>query len=1080
MKDHFYPLPLPTLFGIILKNLENGHFSGIPIEVFYKPGNGHLQSVHLGQTLETPVGPAAGPHTQLAQNIVGAWLCGARYIELKTVQTLDELVVPKPCIDMQDEGYNREWSQELKIEQSFNQYLDAWIIIHLLAHHLGWNGSAKSTIFNMSVGYNMEGILKPNIQWFLDKMTHCRPELEDKINELSAVFLWVKEVAIPYTISDNITLSTMHGCPPDEIEKIGMYLIRERGFHTLIKLNPTLLGPERTRSILNVKLGFKTPVPDQAFAHDLKFSDALAILENLDAAAKDKGVHFGIKLTNTLESNNFRNAFGEEKQMYMSGRALHPLAVNLAKKIRSHFPEIKISFSAGADCFNISDLIQCNLTPVTVSTDLLKPGGYGRLNQYLENLKETLKDKNLHSLEELAALNPAEHLESYSNAVLEDIRYKRPLRAPQIKTARVLTPFDCIQAPCQTTCPGHQDIPRYLNLAANQKWQKAFEVILHKNPFPSVTGTVCDHDCQTRCTRVHYDDAIAIREVKRYISSFEHDESFIDALPDNGQEAVVVGAGPAGLSCAWYLRLAGFRVTVYEEKPFAGGMVQQAIPLFRLPQGAIESDIKRISRFGVDIRYNTKVDRTMFESLVKSGTYIFLAIGAGKTRKLNIPGEDSIGVLDPLLFLADMKKEKKPRLEARYIAVAGGGNTAIDVARTARKAAGENSIVKIVYRRTIEDMPASQEEILAAMHEGIRIHELVAPVEVITRDNKVTGLRCIRMEISGKGEDGRQQVKPVPGSEFELQADVFIPAVGQYTLWDVADDASVKSAEGNAETSYERVFTGGDARSGPGNIIKAIADGRNVAEMIMKKAGIAALPGISGAHLSKISNLLVKRTQRIRSLINEPSPDGHHKIIQTPYQASEEAERCLLCDEICDICVTVCPNFANQGYNSKPVSYNLQCAGFKNGKISISNHKTFSITQSRQVFNIANFCNECGNCRTFCPTSGSPYIDKPKVHLTEQSLHASGEGFLRDLNGPSDQISYLDKNGLLHKLTQEPVSGNLIYETEAVEAVLNKETLRIIEIRFRKNGDSSITFETAAMMKVMMEATASLVGAGGR
>ena len=196
--------------------------------------------LRYGKELETPVGMAAGPHTQLAINIIAAWLCGARYIELKTIQTLDELEVSKPCIDMQDEGYNCEWSQELKIEQSFNEYLNAWIIIHILRRELGFEGPL-GTLFNMSVGYNLEGILYENVQWFFDKMKDCSAELIEAKDSIRKIYPRIDELEISSCISDHITLSTMHGCPPDEIGKIGLYLINEKKLHTTIKLNPTLL-----------------------------------------------------------------------------------------------------------------------------------------------------------------------------------------------------------------------------------------------------------------------------------------------------------------------------------------------------------------------------------------------------------------------------------------------------------------------------------------------------------------------------------------------------------------------------------------------------------------------------------------------------------------------------------------------------------------------------------------------------------------------------------------------------------------------------------------------------------------------
>ncbi len=259
MPAKFYPVPLSHLLKLIFHELEGENsIFGLPKELFFIPGdNRALKTEIFGHSLHSPVGVAAGPQSQMAQNIVAAWLMGSRYIELKTVQTLDELDVPKPCIDMQDEGYNCEWSQELTIKESFNEYLNAWIIIHILNHRFGW-GKDPGTVFNMSVGYNLQGIINDNVQWFLDKMSDCGEELARKTEEILDIYPDAAGLDIPSRISDNITLSTMHGCPADEIESIAAYLIEKKKLHTLVKLNPTLLGPEMLRDILNNRLGFKT------------------------------------------------------------------------------------------------------------------------------------------------------------------------------------------------------------------------------------------------------------------------------------------------------------------------------------------------------------------------------------------------------------------------------------------------------------------------------------------------------------------------------------------------------------------------------------------------------------------------------------------------------------------------------------------------------------------------------------------------------------------------------------------------------------------------------------------------------
>ena len=292
MSDLFYPISSAQLIDWIFSELESSDsILGIPRQHFFVPRRDDpFRTSAFGHPLETPFGPAAGPHTQMAQNIVASWLCGARYIELKTVQTLDELNVSKPCIDMEDEGYNVEWSQELKIYQSFDEYLRAWVLIHALHHKLGFTGELPGIVFNISVGYDLAGIQKPNVQWFLQQMSDCSEYKQALVDEVARFYPEIGQVHIPDRISDNVTLSTMHGCPPDEIEKICTYLMREKGLHTYVKCNPTLLGPERVRAILNDDLGYNdVVVPDIAFEHDLKYHDAVKMLHALRKVARRCG-----------------------------------------------------------------------------------------------------------------------------------------------------------------------------------------------------------------------------------------------------------------------------------------------------------------------------------------------------------------------------------------------------------------------------------------------------------------------------------------------------------------------------------------------------------------------------------------------------------------------------------------------------------------------------------------------------------------------------------------------------------------------------------------------------------------------
>ncbi len=1003
MNDHFAILPLAELLKILLNQYNNNNcILGISKTLFFNPeSNDSFRTSRFGSLLETPIGVAAGPQTQLAQNIVAAWLTGARFIELKTIQTLDELQISKPCIDMQDEGYNCEWSQELKIPQSFDQYLNAWIIIHILKDKFGWaNNNDLGTIFNMSVGYNYEGMLKKNVQWFFNKMADASEEMKVKIKSVKSIYPNVTNLDINPCISDNITLSTMHGCPADEIEKIGEYLITEKKLHTAIKLNPTLLGKERLMEIMQ-NSGFETDVPDSAFEHDLKYKDAIKIIKNLQQKADDNQVQFSVKLTNTLESLNNKDVFSSnEKMMYLSGRALHPISINVAYKLQSEFKgKLDMSFSGGADAFNVTDLVNCGLEPVTICTDLLKPGGYGRLNQYIEALRKN-------DLTTISSQTLLSNLKEYADFITCKNDYKKTtIKDQSIKTNRPLGKFDCIHAPCVDTCPTSQGIPDYLYYTSQGDFKKAAEVIRQTNPFPITTGMICDHLCQSKCTRINYDSPVLIREVKRFIAEYDHagnnDLKTENNIPGE-KKASIIGAGPSGLSCAYFLAKAGMQVDVYEAKSKPGGMITGAIPSFRLTDEATEIDTDAILRVGVKVHYDFAVSAQSFAKIHENSDFVYIGTGAMKSSELNIPGITSIGVLDPLDFLYKTKKGDSDGI-GKNVIVIGGGNTAMDAARTAYRLVGNNGKVTIVYRRTIKQMPADQGEIKAVLEEGINILELTSPLKVNAKNDQIESLSCSRMKLGDKDESGRARPIRIPGSDFELEIDTIIPAIGQEIDIDFFDNAYLKTKQGSYETMVPNVFIGGDALRGASTAINAIGDGRKAAQEIIDKAGINFQTNQKFKREQQIPEQLIEnKTKRILSesvVETSPSDRKNFNMISatlTKEAAMKEASRCLLCDEICDICTTVCPNLAFFSYKIKPLSLKLQKVVSSGDNLTITEGSTFEVKQKHQILHIADWCNQCGNCTTFCPSSGAPYLEKPHLYLVKEIFEKEKDGYFID------------------------------------------------------------------------------------
>ncbi|NNL78588.1 MAG: putative selenate reductase subunit YgfK, partial [Desulfobacterales bacterium] len=1037
-----------------------------------------------GKLLETPLGVAAGPHTQLSQNLISAWLTGARYLELKTVQVLDELAVTKPCIDMTDEGYNCEWSQELKLDQSFNEYLNAWIVLHILKDKFGW-GPPKEPGFicNMSVGYNLEGIQSSGVQRFLDRMADCSQEKAEIIERLAGFYPRLKDLIIPDTISDNITISTMHGCPPDEVEKIGRYFIEERRLNTSIKLNPTLLGPERVRDILNNKLGFETQVPDLAFEHDLKYPDGVDLIRSLLVSAAKTGVALNIKLTNTLEtSNRDQNLPKNEQMVYMSGRALHPISINLAARLQEAFDgALDISFCAGTDCFNFADVIACNLKPVTVCSDILKPGGYGRLSQYLEELRNTMQERGTLTIEEFIAARSREtgdptqaglmNLKIYAARVVKKENYKK-IRFPydNIKTPRELHTFDCIEAPCMTTCPVSQDIPGYMYYTAQGDFAQAHQVILETNPFPNIQGMVCDHLCQTKCTRINYDDPLLIREIKRFVAQRHAGGAGLKPAPSNGKKVAIIGAGPSGLACAYFLALKGFEVYIYESKAFAGGWASDAIPAFRLDEASIRKDIDAILSLGVSIHYQTKVDRTLFEQLRNEVDYIYIAIGAQVGTELEVPGEDAEGVLDQLQFLSAVRRGERPDL-GKKVAVIGGGNSAMDAARTAKRLVGEAGEVSVVYRRTRQEMPAAPEEVQALQDEGIQLIELTAPECMLVEDGRVVSNVCFRMKLGETDTSGRPRPIRIDGSEFNLDVDSVISAIGQRVTLDFFPDKKLEINPATRETQFENIFAGGDAVRGPSTLIKAIGDGKKVAESITRRAlkGLKIPTSIS-TKPSDSARMLERRARRRYGAklpeIDSTERSGFDLVIRTLDEgaAQREADRCLQCDERCSVCVTVCPNRANMEFTLAPVKFKIQQCRRTTEGIEMTDLETANIEQKYQILNIGDFCNECGNCATFCPTSGAPYKDKAKFHLSRESYDASRFGYHF-----SSHDELLCKKGDQNANLKRNANG-LIFENHEVKVKIDPASYRAEVVHLKTDTSNWVALHPAVEMCILFQA----------
>jgi len=639
MSDKMTPISFKKLIGWVREEYQQSRtIFGVPEGNFYRKTSERTLRI-FGETLDTPLGPAAGPHTQLAQNIIAAYLSGSRFFELKSVQIMDELEFPKPCILAEDEGYNTEWSTELPIMAAFDEYVKAWFVLHVLEKEL-FKQSERRFVFNMSVGYDLKGIQSPKVDQFIEGLKdasqtaifqECRAVLCEELGSFAQVDRSFVEGISP-KICTSITLSTMHGCPPAEIEAIIKYLIGVKKLHTFVKMNPTLLGYEYVRDTF-AKMGYGyIELKEDSFTHDLQFADGVEMLKRLQAFALENQKDFGVKMSNTLPVKIMKSELpGDE--MYLSGRALYPLTINLAYKLALEFAgNLKISYSGGADAFNIERILATGIGPITVATTLLKPGAYLRFKQLAELLDPQLDNQ------ESAKLDLAK-LKVLAEGALEDANYLKAKRALSSRKLDLRLPlFDCFIAPCAVGCPIEQDIPEYIRLVGEKRYVEAFEVIVSKNPLPFITGTICYHNCMKKCTRLDYEESVQIRGQKLIAAQKGYTGFMQTVSVPEAQSLVkiaVIGAGPSGLSAAYFLAKAGLDVTVLEQLDKAGGAVRYLIPNSKIPRAAIEKDVELIKKMGVKFKFWVLPNFSVADYKAKGFKYVYLAIGASKVNSLN-------------------------------------------------------------------------------------------------------------------------------------------------------------------------------------------------------------------------------------------------------------------------------------------------------------------------------------------------------------------------------------------------------------------------------------------------------------
>ncbi len=485
------------------------------------------------------------------------------------------------------------------------------------------------------------------------------------------------------------------------------------------------------------------------------------------------------------------------------------------------------------------------------------------------------------------------------------------------------------RAPCVTTCPAGINVQGYVQLIGQQKYLEAIQLIMERLPLPGVLGRVCPHPCETRCRRAEVDDALAIRDLKRFAADrVDLAELPLPTIEERSQKVAVIGSGPAGLTVAYDLRLMGYQVTIFEALPVLGGMLRVGIPDYRLPPAVLDEEINNILRLGIETRTGQRLgtDFTLDDLTREGFQAVFLALGAHRGMKLGVAGSDEVaGVVDAVEFLRRVNLGQQ-EVPGRQVVIVGGGNVAIDAARTALRLGCEQ--VSVVYRRSREEMPAYPEEIEGALAEGIAIHYLTAPTRVVASDGRVSGFECIRTELGAADESGRRRPMPVAGSEFIIPCDVVIPAIGQQTEADWAPAVGLQVGRMGTftvnphtlQTNLPQVFAGGDAVSGPATVIEAVATAHKAAQAIHRflngedlqvyaqELAEMAPPGDNwqeipaGISPEKRAHLIHRAASEVRSSFDEVA------LGFAEQDGLREAARCLncgVCSE-CQECVRVC------------------------------------------------------------------------------------------------------------------------------------------------------------------------------
>ncbi len=862
------PLSFEKLMGMLIEEYRSeGSIFGV--KDFYKAKRARLPI--FGMRIENPVGPAAGPVTQTAQGIIAAYLSGARFFELKTVVPGEE-TYEKPSASIGDRTYSSEHPSEMPISEAFAEYVKAYYAIKLISTAFEL-GVPEGFVFNMSLGGCLEDLKSDKMNSFIEGLKsaeytsvwrECENWARAHMDELDGI-----DGTYLSDISPRVCCAAVfapnEGLSAAEIEEAAAYLIEEKRLHTFIRLSPDLLGYYSIRGILDINGYDDMEISKERMDKNALYDDLKPAFNRLQSKADSYRLEFGVKVCDGLIIENAKEL--PVKGGRLTGRALFPIAFSLAEKIANDFGGgLRICFAGGADYYTAAKLFDAGIWPVTVVSDIVRPGGLARFKQLAE---EVSKCDYAQFSGILTSDLPDIEKEVYSGG-----RYKNLEAAKPRKIEGPIPHINCKKAQCRGVCPIGADIPLITRLIKNGKSLEALRVITQRNPMPFTVETLCSHPCSDGCARRFYEGALNIRE-ENYNAAKNACFDLLDETEKKsgaGEKIAVIGCGVAGLSCACFLARQGAKVTIFDKEYRPGGAVTKYVPKFRIADSDIEWDTTLIQMLGIEMELGVEI--TSLKELREQGfEKIILAIGAGKQKHLKFAFGKS---LDALEFLADYKRNPEETEEKIMgnVVIIGGGHTAVAAARCAKKLASVDRVT-IVFDRPESEMTANYGEINALKKEGIFVRANLIPSGV-----RSSQLFC---HVSTLGEpDEKTGIRPVvdTGEKEKIPADIAINATGEEvdgTLFDEIDGKTY--LVGNANFGHT------------GDIAKVVAD----AQRLCKKISNARYDKYVPDNEIEDHSFLEKRG-----------------TLCADCKKCKEGERCLECDSVCNFCAESCPNRANR------------------------------------------------------------------------------------------------------------------------------------------------------------------------